>query len=210
MTYGDVLLRLQRSFNKFPGSEVRAVLLVFGKPHCKLFREEIAPDLAYLDYSSAEHLDIFCFGFPDAVGRRADASPVLEHGYSPKAFVDAVREFQERTTWTYSNETDLILLAGVRTEDGGATLDFEHAWTIHLEEAVKTGLIHSASTFIQRAINIAQSADPRSFASSISGTTLCRTVRQSVIAWICKALHLDPKDADRVAATLVRDIRRRK
>src|SRR5215472_931815 len=107
-----------------PGSKgVYPVAVIFGSPACKAMKEDILPSLAYFNFRSGEALDMFCVGYtvPE------DTMLFAPENFDQKAFQLAIVEFEERSSWEYSGETDLLLLNAYQYEEAGrkhVDLDF--------------------------------------------------------------------------------------
>jgi hypothetical protein len=90
---------------------VRAVGLIFGRPTCRVFKDELLPDQAYYNLRSDKNMELFYMGYAPSkeqpFKRQFD-----EHDFDNQSFVGAVGDFEHRTKWSYSGETDLILQPG--------------------------------------------------------------------------------------------------
>jgi hypothetical protein len=120
--YDFVVQRLARIFREqgvLPHSDslnnnravpIRAVGLVFGRPTCKVFKEELLPDTQYHSLRSGKKIEFFYMGFADPDEEFLPVGVFDNDNFSQESFVSAVEDFEARTTWRYSGGTDLILL----------------------------------------------------------------------------------------------------
>jgi hypothetical protein len=219
--YEAVVRRLQRALEQESGRlglaipldstppcvAVRPVVLIFGKPSCPLFREELLPEVAYLHFASGNTVELFCMGYPPRAAIGGRGPDILIDGYDDEIFVAACQEFQQRTTWHYSGETDLILLQAYLTPFG-ARLDLGAAVPVHLEKEVRDGVIPSARVFVQRILQSAERVPPQDVVNDVSDGEGLRSAGTVLGRWAAGVIGVDYDAVKSVPAMRVRDIRR--
>jgi hypothetical protein len=89
---------------------VRPVGLIFGRPACKIFKDELLPDRKYYHLRSGENVELFYMGYADPDVQYVTVGDFDENDFSDESFTSAVSDFEKRTTWKYSGQTDVILL----------------------------------------------------------------------------------------------------
>ena len=140
--YQDIVTRLSRILSL--ENPVRPVAIIFGRPHCKVIKDDISPNLGEYHLRSSDFLEIFCVGF---IGGDEEFRPV--DSFDAHAFLRATDSFEDRSKWRYSGETDLLLLnAYWHPQRKSAVLDFTTVVCVTLERALDRGVIQSVPAFI--------------------------------------------------------------
>lgn len=93
------------------------VAVLFCNPNSQFCKDEILESLNYFHHRSKDHIDIFCCGYgaywPE--DKYSDLKTVthidgVDWSYSDNSFVAALEDFENKTTWRYSGENELLLL----------------------------------------------------------------------------------------------------
>jgi hypothetical protein len=135
-----------------PEDPIRPVAIIFGRPHNKVIKEDILPNLSEYHLRSGEFLEIFCVGFLEAEGEFRSVDPFDAH-----AFLRATDSFEDKTKWRYSGETDLLLMNSYwQPKRKRAVLDFTTVICFTLERALETKVIKSVPSFIQDLLTYAK------------------------------------------------------
>ena len=173
-TLSEVEWLLSRDSLSTKPSKRRLLGLLFARPGVKLAKEQVFPNLEYLDRRSFTHVDIFCAGIargdlriadshfsphdyirmtaPDSRPRSPkDHEAKSEFLYSDSAFCKFCEEIESKTTWRYSGETDLLLL-DCEIQKEGTVVDFSQVIAMNLDEMSRTGLLTSVSAFVENVI----------------------------------------------------------
>jgi hypothetical protein len=184
---------------------VRAVGLIFGRPTCRVFKDELLPDQAYYNLRSDKNMELFYMGYAPSkeqpFKRQFD-----EHDFDNQSFVGAVGDFEHRTKWSYSGETDLILLNSWLSPEGEASLDFSSVLALNLEQAEDTKLIASARVFLEEIMRQSREQPGQDVVIRSSDILALRSGRTTFFSWIAGLLKLKPEDLGNLYHSCVRDV----
>jgi hypothetical protein len=89
-----------------------------------MFAEELLPDRSYYNLRSGANMEIFYMGYADPDERYLPIGVFDDDNFSDESFVSAVADFEKRTKWTYSGQTDIIFLNSFFTAEEKVALDF--------------------------------------------------------------------------------------
>jgi len=191
-----------------PGSRgVYPVAVIFGSPACKAMKEDILPSLAYFNFRSGEALDMFCIGYTVP----QDTMVFAPENFDQKAFHLAIMEFEERSRWQYSGETDLFLLNAYQYEEAGrkhVDLDFGTVFNVTLENAVKDGLIRSTRQYLEELMRYARDYKGDDLAGKVSDKLFLKKAGGALMNWTLSLLKVSPQDAGNIYRTCVHDYSR--
>jgi hypothetical protein len=188
---------------------VRPVALIFGRPTCKVFKEELLPSRKYYHLRSGTNIEIFYMGYADPDAEHTIAEAFDENNFSEEFFVRSVSDFETKTKWKYSGETDIILLNSFFTPQGEVRLDFTNAFTLPLETAIDSKLIRSGQKFIEDVMNQSRDCAVEDVVGRISDVLFLRNARRSFLSWVMGLVKLKPDDLGNAYRSCVRDISRR-
>lgn len=154
MRASDAFEPLQFMDTHWEERTAKLVGLLFCHPGSELAKAEILPHLTHFHLVSATGMDCYCMGYgadwpPEHF---VDQSIVAKAGpqtwyFSENAFVDSINQLKRLTTWTFSGETELILLTAFVTPDDIVDFDFQTAIICNLEQMQRDGAIKSARAF---------------------------------------------------------------
>jgi hypothetical protein len=219
--YGFViesLTALFRTQGVFPASDsfakqlpipVRPVALIFGRPACNVFKEELLPDRAYYDLRSGTNIELFYMGYADPGAKHVTGGEFDDNDFSDQSFESAVSDFEGLTKWEYSGETDVILLNSFFTPHRKVRLDFTNVFVVHLEKAIDSKLIRSGRTFIEEVMRQSRNCAGEDVVTSTSDGMILRNARSSFLSWVMGLVKLKAEDLGNAYQSCVRDISRR-
>lgn len=219
--YDFVIASLGAIFRKqgvFPASDsfaeslpvpVRPVALIFGRPSCKVFKDELLPDRKYYDLRSGANIELFYMGYADPEAQYVNAGEFDDNDFSDQSFADAVSDFERRTTWKYSGETDIILLNSFFTPQRKVRLDFSNVFTVQLEAAIDSKLIGSGRVFIEEVMRQSRNCAAEDVVTRTSDIVFLRNARGSFLSWVMGLVKLKAEDLGNAYRSCVRDISRR-
>ncbi|HEX6504545.1 MAG TPA: hypothetical protein VF011_15000 [Terriglobales bacterium] len=197
------------SFAKKLPVPVRPVALIFGRPACKVFKEELLPDRNWYHLRSGTNIEIFYMGYADPDAEHVTAESFDENDFSEQSFESAVSDFEEKTTWKYSGETDIILLNSFFTPQGEVRLDFTNVFALSLETAIDSKLIRSGRAFIEEVIRQSRHCSVEDVVTRTSDVLFLRNARSSFLSWVMGLVKLKADDLGNAYRSCVRDISRR-
>jgi hypothetical protein len=141
----------------------KLVAILFCSPDSRFGREEILPFLEYFNLRTDENVDVYCAGYgsgvkPDSYpdGRIVPNVAGDNWWFHVKPFNNIRLELEARTRWTYSGETDLILLTARRNLSDEFCLSFSQSLACNLERMVKDEAISSARSFMEDISRLAE------------------------------------------------------
>ena len=144
------------------GSWTQLVGIIFCLPSTKLGREEVVPHLEYLHHRSGSTIHFFCPGYVKIPGEPVLGAfqPLFLVGGSAWRFDVAEynrlrSDLGKQTTWQYSGETDLLLLA-VQGSPSGIRLDFRTTIACNVEQMLRDQAIPSFRSFVESLIQFAE------------------------------------------------------
>ena len=191
-----------------PGSKgVYPVAVIFGSPACKAMKEDILPSLAYFNFRSGDALDMFCVGYtvPE------DTMLFAPENFDQKAFQLAILEFEERSSWEYSGETDLLLLNAYQYEEAGrkhVDLDFGSVFKLTLENSVKDGLVRSTRQYLEQLMRHSRNYQGDDLAGRVSDGLFLKKAGDALMNWTLSLFKVSPQDAKNIYGTCVHDYSR--
>ena len=148
----------------------RFVCLVFGRPNLDIAKNSIIPDIRYFDARSREYVHFFLIGLSED-GRSFDEVK----------FVKSVETFESRTSWEYSEETDVMILnARYDMMARRFRLDFRAVMLFYLEAACKEGVIQSVPNFFGQIIRKAKEARGKLSASGFSDRAGIEIIKEAL------------------------------
>ena len=188
---------------------VRPVGLIFGRPTCKSFKEELLPDRGYYNLRSGANIELFYMGYADPDAEYLTVGDFDENDFSDASFVSAVSDFERRTTWKYSGQTDLILLNSFFTPKQNVRLDFSNVFAIQFEEALESKLIKSARALVEEIMRVSREYPSEDVVMKVSDVVFLRNARQSFLSWLMGLLKMKAEDLGNAYRSCVRDVSRR-
>jgi hypothetical protein len=187
---------------------VRAVGLIFGRPACKVFKEELLPDRGYHNLRSGRNVELFYMGFADPDEEYLPVGVFDDDGFSQESFVSSVDDFESRTEWHYSGATDLILLNSWFSPKGKVYLDFSCVLALTLEEVVESKLVKSARSLIEEIIRQSTANPGTDVVMKVSDAVFLKSARNSLLTWAMGIIKLKPEDLGNAYRSCVRDVSR--
>jgi hypothetical protein len=187
---------------------IRPVALIFGRPVCPIFRDELLPDRRYYHLRSGVNVELFYMGYADPDKEYVDVGDFDENDFSDESFVSAVSDFEDRTTWKYSSSTDLLLLNSFFTPRQRVDFDFTNVFAIQFEAAVKTGLIESGRALIEEIMRQSRYFGTEDVVLRTSDVVFLRNASRSFSSWVLGILKLKPEDIENAYRSCVRNISR--
>jgi hypothetical protein len=196
------------SFAKELPVPIRPVPLIFGRATCKVFKEELLPDRKYYDLRSGANIELFYMGYADP-NPEYRVGAFDENDFSEQSFVNAVDDFESKTTWKYSGGTDIILLNSFFTPELTVRLDFSSVFALQLEEVIHSKLIHSGRAFIEEVMRHSRNCAVEDVIARTSDVVFLRNARSSFLSWVMGLVKLKAEDLGNAYRSCVRDISRR-
>ena len=197
------------SFAKRLPVPVRPVALIFGRPTCKVFKEELLLDRKYYDLRSGTNIELFYMGYADPDAEYVTVGDFDDNDFSDQSFESAVSDFEGRTTWKYSGETDIILLNSFFTPQRKVRLDFSNVFTVQLEEAIESKLIRGGRALIEEIMRQSRECAAEDVVTRTSDMVFLRNARSSFLSWVMGLVKLKAEDLGNAYHSCVRDISRR-
>jgi hypothetical protein len=187
---------------------VRAVGLIFGRPTCKVFKEELLPDREYHNLRSGRNVELFYMGFADPDEEFLPVGVFDDDNFSQESFVSAVEDFESKTEWRYSGATDLMLLNSWFSPKGKVYLDFSCVLALNLEDAIESKLVKSARSLLEEIIRQSSSNPGADVVMKVSDVVFLRSTRNSLLSWAMSLIKLKPEDLGNAYRSCVRDVSR--
>jgi hypothetical protein len=188
---------------------VRPVGLIFGRPACKVFKDELLPDRKYYHLRSGENIELFYMGYADPDAEYVNVGDFDENDFSDDSFTSAVSDFEKRTTWNYCGQTDIILLNSFFSPAQEVHLDFSNVFVVQLEDAVESKLIRSGRGFVEEIMRQSKDCDSEDVVAKVSDIVFLKNARQSFLSWVMGLIKLKAEDLGNAYRSCVRDISRR-
>jgi hypothetical protein len=188
---------------------VRPVGLIFGRPTCKIFKEELLPDRKYYHLRSGQNIELFYMGYADPDAEFVTVRDFDENDFSDESFTSAVSDFENLTNWKYSGQTDVVLLNSFFSPSEKVHLDFSNAFVVQLEDAVESKLIRGGRAFIEEIIRQSRDCDAEDVVGRVSDVVFLKNARQSFLSWLMGLIKLKAEDLGNAYKSCVRDISRR-
>ena len=130
--------------------------LLLAHPNAPISKNEIVGHLNHFHHRSGEAIDFFCVGYgaywpqeqyPDQV--KATTIDGVDWYYSDKAFSKVIDDLESETKWTYSGETELLLISARKNDDGETSLDYGTAVVCNLEAMFADKAFTSVRAFFE-------------------------------------------------------------
>lgn len=188
---------------------VRPVGLIFGRPACKVFKDELLPDRKYYHLRSGENVELFYMGYADPDAEYVTVGDFDENDFSDESFTSAVSDFEKRTTWKYSGQSDIILLNSFFSPAQKVHLDFSNVFAVQLEDAIESKLIRSGRGFVEEIMRQSRDSDSEDVVAKVSDVVFLKNARQSFLSWVMGLVKLKAEDLGNAYRSCVRDISRR-
>jgi len=189
--------------------------LVFCQPQHTLAKEEIVPCLNYYHYRSGININFYFSGFgaywqPDEYLDKEHVGKIegTTWYFSAKAFNDFRVSVEQRSSWQYSGEIDLILInANLHPDQKTVNLNFEEAIACNLSEMKRKNTIPSIMGFFE---TIFKYADEQNGKDPTWGFSDCMGLHGAQSALKGLILGLLPKDlgkdVERLSHFAIKDI----
>lgn len=174
-----------------------------------MFKEELLPDRKYYDLRSGANMELFYMGYADPDSEYVTVGAFDENDFSEPFFENAVADFEERTTWKYSGETDIILFNSFFTPRRKVKLDFSNVFNVQLEAAIDSKLIRSGRAFIEEVMRQSRSCAVEDVITRTSDIVFLRNARSSFLSWVMGLVKLKAEDLGNAYNSCVHDISRR-
>jgi hypothetical protein len=178
-------------------NKVKLVGLLFMHPESELAKTDILPRIGQYHESAGEFTDFFFVGYgaywpqndyPDQ--REAVKLDGTQWLFSDRAFNRFRREIEEKTSWKYSGETDLILAtARYSTTHKRAFIDYSQCITCCLEQIVRDEAAVSIPAFFEKIFHFGEK-NKDATAYHFSDLHLVSTSKTSLFEWILSRVGL--------------------
>jgi len=139
-----------------PESSSKLIGLLFCHPKSEIGEKYLRPRINYYHHRSGKFVDFYCAGYGAywPPGHYLDQEIVVnlkgtKWQFSDSAFNSIREDLEIRTNWTYSGESDLILLTARKSDSKDSILDFTTAIACNLEQMEKDGAFNSVSSFFE-------------------------------------------------------------
>lgn len=123
---------------------------------------DILKEFEYIHYNSDKYCSIYAIGYTDDPARAKDQSfrkveayMKQDWYYSTKAFVDFKEKLQKRIGWTYSGETEVLVLQNNPGQRN--ILNFQNYIAIDVNNGIRGGYLDSFQRFMEALIRSAKS-----------------------------------------------------
>lgn len=168
--------------------------ILFCHPENSLGKEEIISHLNFFHHYSATDIDFYCVGYGAywSFEDYPDHKEVMEIDrtkwlFSDKAFSDVIKEIENKTSWKFSGETELILLD--TSKKNIDKLNFDSAIVCNLEIMKKDKAFSSVRNFFMQLFHENQSKNDLN-SWSISDRLGVKTATGAIVESILNALPL--------------------
>ncbi|WP_155985168.1 hypothetical protein [Thioalkalivibrio sp. AKL6] len=192
----------------------KLVGILLAHPNAPTAQQEIVGHLSHFHLRSGEAVDFFCVGYgafwprshyvDQAVVASIDGT---DWYFSEVAFSEVIDEIERETKWSYSGETELILLSAHKGFDNKAELDFGSAIVCNLERMGADGAFTSVRAFFAQIFRFAKckkARDPAWAFSDHAGVGVGKSViKDGILGILPSALRQRYRQAEHYA---VRDI----
>lgn len=173
--YTRILEILAERFEKdLAKNRPHLVGLIFGKPHVKLVKEQILPDLEHLHHRSSRYIDFFTVGFS------------AQGAFEAMRYNNTLNAFEANTNWQPSGGTDLILINvkyDIATKK--VTPDFTAALFLKLEDVEKIDGFENIGVFFEKIISASKKdcgGESPSGVSDALGVSLVKSATKGLLA----------------------------
>lgn len=193
-------------------SKLAGILL--AHPNAQTAQNEIVSHLSHFHLRSGEAVDFFCVGYGAywPPSHYADQKVVAsidgtDWYFSEAAFSEVIDQLEKETRWSYSGETELILLSAHKGSDGKAELDFGSAIVCNLERMESDGAFSSIRSFFAQIFKFAKqkrASDPAWAFSDHAGVGVGKSaIKDGILGLLPSSLRQRYRQAEHYA---VRDI----
>ncbi len=170
--------------------------ILLAHPEASLSKSEITSHLNRFHHRSGEAIDFFCVGYgaywpankyPDQ--KKATEINGVDWFYSDQAFSNVVDELENMTKWTYSGETELLLIAAHKTDDENVKLDFESAIVCNLEAMQTDKAFSTVRAFFEQIFRLAKKQTLENATWGLSdafGKDVGKTAIKDAMTWSTK------------------------
>lgn len=121
---------------------------------------EILKEFEYIHYNSGKYCSVYAVGYTDdstkqddPFFRKVNVNVNNTWYFSTKAFVDFKEKLQNRIKWTYSGETEVLILQNNPGQRN--VLNFQNYVAIDVNKGIREGYIDSFQNFIESLIRSA-------------------------------------------------------
>ena len=129
------------------------VVLLFARPS----EETILKEFEYIHYNSGKYCSIYAIGYTndfdkaeDRFYRKVETMTPEDWYFSTKAFVEFKEKLEDRIHWTYSGETELLIL---QNNPGSRNiLNFQNYVSIDVNKGIREGYMDSFQSFMEALI----------------------------------------------------------
>jgi len=149
--------------------------ILFCSPDTDFGQREVLPDLDYFDERSGDFVEFYCAGFgtnqQTRLANQGRMTPVVggqQWWFSTKAFNSLRKDLEEKTRWTYSGETDLILFTASRDAKGDGYISFSPSIVCNLEQMSRDGAFTSVRAFLESIARLGEEYEGRDPVSLLS------------------------------------------
>lgn len=179
-----------------PEDSVRLACILFARPTAKLVKDDIIPNFNYWHHRSGLHVDFICVGYNN------------DESFSSQGFNKILKNFEERTSWKYSGETDLLLVnCHFDKTSHNAQLDFSNVVSVNLEDAIRDKAIKSVPAFFEEIISYASRCTGTDPTWGFSDSKAVGSTKSALVELILKLLPEAVKnEIGRVKYFAVRDV----
>lgn len=190
----DVRRRLGTQFSRTLGNlkelheghrlAMMPTVLIYGPPNSPAMKNDVLPRLDYYHHRSSSAVEIFTIGYNER-GNDDDPMPLFDD----ESFASAIREIEEKTSWRYSGQTDLLFLASeldiVRTPTGfvlpSVRFLFSEVVCLCLEKAVTDKAISSSAGLIEEIVRASSQKSKGEFISEVATALARRNAKKGLI-----------------------------
>lgn len=183
------------------------VVLVYGQPDSETMKQ-FRDRMDYYHHRSGDFVEVFALGYVEQ-----EAGEDLPD-FDGADFAKSVESLEERTSWNYSGDTDLIFLhfsagpAFAAKRGIPFELDFSHAVALTIEDAVKNGTVASSADLFERIFRITRSAEEADFVRALSFNLTKKAVKKGIMGWIAGVFKIDEKALTAIGVSGTTDLRR--
>jgi hypothetical protein len=179
--------------------DLAMVGLLFARPSDPFAKENVVPELDYLNSRSGEHMDLFCVGYT-----RKPRNPRLR-GLPPtvtvknvnwwfdnESFDDIREEVEHESKWKYSGGTEL-LIANARSSCDGSSIDYSSAIPCNLEQMQSDKAITNVREFFEKVFKYAENPDSENPAFGLSDKfglgIAMNVIKKTILRILLRSLH---------------------
>jgi hypothetical protein len=213
--YSDI----EKTESRFNTDNVKMVCILFVQSSHKIAKDEILPNLTYYHYRTGKNVNFYLAGYgaswkddddpDDAIVCRVDSADWF---FSWAAFNKLRQELEDRTTWRYSGECDLVIVnAKMEPLSEKVILDFSSCIAVNLNELRRTNSIPSVMNFFEtifRYAEVQDSTDPTwGLSDSLGISSSMSTLKCVVLSLLPKNIG---KEVEKISHFAVMDVSKKK